>query len=259
VSRFCKGDKIVKTLNPAVREIPTVQAIIGQQVKVAACLSAPRFGPLDAMILACRVLVPMGINFRKTGGAYWSQSLEREMEKRVDEGYDWILTLDYDSFYRQSDVKRLCELMASHPEADAIAPLQLKRDLKTPLFTLDDGDGGWRQAVPLNEIDASGELLKARTAHFGLTLIRCSALKRMPHPWLIGVPDKSGRWGDDRIDDDANFWIKWNKIGNSLYVAHRVGVGHLAQMIVYPDQRFDPIYQTMDQFDEEGQPAGVRK
>lgn len=224
-------------------------------------MSVPRLGFLPAVWTWMNAIVaPLGQSPVAVDGAFWGQCLERAMEMvlalPVDQRPEWILTSDYDSAITWPTIKRLLTTAANHPECDAIASVQVKRgESPLPLVGFDD--------LPDNKVDGrvfDAWLTKCDTAHFGLTLLRVSALEKMPHPWFHGQPDAEGRWGDDRTDDDIYFWRKWRDTGNSLYLANRCVIGHGDFMWAWPDQRFAVLYQTLNDFSSRGgPPPGVRR
>jgi len=125
----------------------------------------------------------------------------------------------------------------------------------TPLFTLADETGASRAIVGRDEFSA--ELVRAKTAHFGLTLIKASAVQDLPRPWFYGQPDADGRWGDKRVDDDIAFWYAWRDAGKSLYIASRVAIGHAELMIRWPDRDMSAMYQHPTEFSDRGKPDEV--
>jgi hypothetical protein len=226
--------------------------------KTVGIMSAPRLGFLDTMFCVTQHLVSLGIPVSKVSGAFWGQCLERGMEAAIAEGAEWILTLDYDTKFTREAVVQLLKLMAQHPEADAIAPLQMKRADEHALLCIMGENGKPRGELGTDELESS-PLLKVTTAHFGLTLLRVSALMKLRHPWFLGVPNELGRWDEGRVDDDIYFWKKWAEAGNSLYVAHRVPVGHLQLMETWPAEDLTPIHTYVTHYDKGGAPEGVRK
>jgi len=226
-------------------------------IKVSAAMSVPRLGFMDNFGCAFDALLPIGgIKVRRQGGAFWGQALTNCLEIILEEDEpDAILTLDYDSVFTLASVAHLMQLMIVHPEADAIAPLQASRHLTTALFTKkgEDGDAIARIDRELMKPD----LMPISTAHFGLTLIRADKLRALPKPWFLPVPDSAGGWHDGHVDEDINFWVKWEKAGNSLFLANRVVIGHLEVMARWPDQDLQTIYQSMRDFNTDGPPAEI--
>lgn len=223
---------------------------------VSAVMSCPRLGFMDNFFSAFESLTPLRIPFQRVTGAFWGQCLTRAMENVIDDhAPEYILTLDYDSVFDRNDVEALLSAAMRHPDADAIAPIQVSRTRSTPLATFPDGNGGVLREVPREAFD--GELVQARTAHFGLTLIKTASLQRLPRPWFHGQPDSDGRWGDQRVDDDIAFWHAWREAGLSLFVASRVAIGHAELMIRWPDRNMSATYQHPQTYNERGKPDEV--
>lgn len=222
---------------------------------VGAVMSVPRLGFMDNYFAAFQALRPLGIELRKHTGAFWGQCLTRAMQMVLDEGKQWILAVDYDSVYTRRHVEQLLDLAGRYPQADAIAPIQAHRTKATALMTLRGADGIRVGEIERNVFDA--ELVPAATAHFGLTLIKVEALRRIKKPWFVGVPDENGEWGDQRTDDDIHFWRQWETAGNTLMVASRVAIGHAELMIRWPDENLQATYQHPSEFWQDGAPDNV--
>ena len=226
-----------------------------KEMNIGAAMSVPRLGFMDNFFCAYQSLGPLGIEMRKFTGAFWGQCLERTMEAWVDEGKDWILTIDYDSVWTRGALQELLEL-ARDSDADAIAPIQVHRTKQTPLMSMKDETGKRVSSAPRSTF--MGSLAKVSSAHFGLTMIRVSALKDLPKPWFAGQPQADGTWGPYRTDDDVWFWEQWEKHGKSLYLANRVVIGHAELMIRWPDQNFSAMYQHPTEFyQDNGPPEGT--
>lgn len=225
-------------------------------VKIKCAMSVPRLGFQDNFFSWSRALLPLGIVPTKYDGAYWDQCIERTMTELVD-SCDYILTIDYDSVFTADSVSALVRLVTQHPEADAIAAMQMARGKagSKPLLVIRNEAGNVQSAISSEVLDEP--LVKLDTAHFGLTLIKCSALKKMAHPWFMSQPNKSGDWGEGRLDADIYFWHKWKQAGNTLYSANRVVVGHAELMFTWPDKELNPIYQYPNDFWEGGAPEEV--
>lgn len=222
-------------------------------LKVACAMSVPRLGFMDNFFCWVRGLASMGIFPHRHTGVFWGQCLERTMEEQLSA--DYILTVDYDSVFVESDVRKLIELAAKYPEADAIVPIQQRRSFLTPLFTMADENGNALRQISGEVL--TQELMKVSTAHFGLTLIKAESLKKLPHPWFLPIPDSEGRWGDGRIDEDIYFWKKWAEHGFSVHVANRVPIGHMECVITWPDRDMKSHYQPVNEFEKSGKPVEV--
>jgi hypothetical protein len=202
-------------------------------------------------------LTSLGIPIQAFEGVYWAQCLERGFDKLIEDGVDAILTIDYDTIYKAQDVQTLIRLMLLHPEADAICPLQSARGWNSVLATIASSDGKVASSIPREMLD--NDLVKLKTGHFGLTLIRTSSLKSVPKPWFLGVPAKDGSWGEGHVDEDIYFWRQWNETGKALYAAPRVAVGHIEPMIKWPDRNLGTVHQRVAHYWDEGAPKEVWK
>jgi hypothetical protein len=227
-----------------------------EQVPICAVMSVPRLGFMDNYYSAYQALLPLGIKMRMVQGAYWHQALEECMEDVVEvpDPPVFVLTVDYDSVFDIDNVRGLTRLMLEHPEIDALAPIQMRRTGEFPLITTyqvsEDGKtcvAPWEKFEPLTQ--------KIRSGHFGLTMIRVSSLLDMPHPWFMPVPNKDGRWRENRIDADVNFWAQWDKHGKTLHLANRISIGHCELMITWPDLALKPLHQHVSDYNEKGKPA----
>jgi hypothetical protein len=223
--------------------------------KVAACYSIPRLGFTDNLF-ATMELRAIGIKVAKSPGVYWDQSLTNVLEVFIERGFEFALTLDYDTIFKAPDVLTMYALMQTNPYADAISPVQMRREELNVLVGKRGPDGQPVASLVIDDFKRQ-EMTRVHIAHFGCTMIRLSALKDLPKPWFGGIPDKNGEWHDGHIDSDIAFWHKWDECGRSLYQANRVVVGHLQLMLSLPDKNLAPIHQTIGEYEEKGMPAGV--
>lgn len=246
---FAYGSKQNQTI-----EIPA-PVTRSKPFKVGAVMSVPRLCFHDTMFCALEALLPLKIQMFKVQGAFWGQCLERGIQTQIDNGCDAILTIDYDTLFKQSDIEDLIRLMLEHPEADAIVPIQASRCGTKPLFTIKSPSGQVLSAIERGSL--AGDLTKIATGHFGLTLLRTSSLMKLPHPWFLSRPDIDGQWGPQRVDEDIAFWKLMERQGQSAYLANRVVVGHMALMSMWPDTNLQTFYQNPDDYFKQGKPAGT--
>lgn len=223
--------------------------------RIHCVMSVPRLGFMDNFFCLHEALVPKGIRVTKFTGAYWGECLERVIEDAVAQGCEWVLTVDYDTVFTPDTLDRLLMLAEMRPDADAIAPLQVKRESDTVIAA--------RKADTLAS-EFEQDLMEVDTAHFGLTMLRASAFAKMSKPWFQSVPNSKGHWrneGDDcKVDADINFWHQWRAAGNTLYLAPRVSVGHMELMVTWPGEDFKPLYQRTSEYQVTKQPPkGVRQ
>lgn len=225
---------------------------VEHDVKVAGCLSVPRLGFMDNFFCSVQAFGQFGIPIVKGTGAFWDQVMNNILSEHSKEesGNDFIITMDYDSVFEPDCIPRLISA-AMISGADAVAPLQTKRDDQKLMFTPEgfDFDKGDTITLPAEWWEKQAQ--PADSAHFGLTVLRCSALRRMPKPWFLGIPTSDGDWRDvdpdsgvtSRCDPDMYFWRKWRECGNTLCVSPQVSIGHAELVITWPGRRLKAIHQ----------------
>ena len=225
-------------------------------LKVGVAMSLPRVGWTDTFFSCLNEMSGFGFLFSRNTGAYWGQCLTRCMEKYEIQApdLDAILTVDFDSIFTRQDVWTLLDLMVRHPEAAVIAPIQSGRQREFPLFTTQDLTATGPKRV---EMDLSVDLVPIFGAHFGLTLIRTSALKTMPKPWFCEHPDENGRWEEGHIDADIHFWRQLQIANLQPYLAPRVVIGHIETVVSFPDRKLQKMFVDSTQYFEEGKPEEV--
>ena len=224
---------------------------------IVAAMSTSRLGFTENMFSATGVFPHRNVELVKQTGAYWSQCLDRVLTQFLDAGHDgYIVVLDYDTVFNGDIFDELCYLMADNPQADAIAPWQVKRESDHALVWMTDDDGKKRDEITYEELDR--ELMPVDSAHFGLTLLRSRCFKSLRRPWFLEIPDPNGAWGDGRIDPDIYFWNNWRECGNSLFMANHVSIGHCQQLVTWPDWNLKPIHQYLPDYQKSGPPRGAR-
>lgn len=221
-----------------------------------AVLSAPRYGPTIHMRYAFKAFALSHVPYQIGGGAYWHQVLSQVLEQQIEHGSKYIITCDYDTIFTYQDVMELYRLMEAMPDADAICPLQSKRgDDGVALFGIKGKDGNHIKSTPAYNLGR--HMLPITSGHFGLTIFRTENLNALPRPWMNSEPDETGRWGDGKVDADIQFWNNWQAAGNTLYLAPRVIVGHLQELVTWPQHDMKPLYQTTSDYDKTGIPMEV--
>jgi hypothetical protein len=224
-----------------------------------AVLSAPRYGAILHQQVAARAFMMAHVPYNMGQGAYWHQVLSKQIEQAIAEpDNEFVFTCDYDTIFDYDAVIEMYRLMQAYPEADAITSVQSKRGAETALMGMSDAEGKPRTQVRSTEFHRN--LTKISTAHFGLTLFRSSTLRAFPKPWMVATPNDDGEWEEGRTDADIDFWKKWRAIGNTLFVANKVPVGHMEEIITWPSQAeesFAPVMQRATDYRKQGIPAKV--
>lgn len=211
-------------------------------------MSVPRLIWTDNMFCALAAFSPLGIPVHRVSSAYWGKSLAMAMEKAMGYNPDYLITIDYDSLYSQKDVEELIALMEAHPEADAICPIQMKRDCCEVLF-FQEGDNGEK---PFDREDFRADLTLLKHGHFGLTIFRVTSLADFKKPWFLHTIKENGEYD---VDADISFWWKWAESGRKLFLANRVAIGHIQTIPTWPDWQLAPLHQPMRNYDEVGKPV----
>lgn len=192
----------------------------------------------------------LGISCTRVTSAYYEKTLERVFDGLIKNGRKWALCIDGDSVFTPEDVARLCLLAKQNPNAAAIIPIQAKRGGKGVLVSVTE-EGSPELGV--------ADLVPATQGHFGLTLVNLDVVKRMPKPWFAHEPDENGGWGDGAIDADVAFWRHLVKLGAPVYAAARVVIGHIEEVVSWPDHRFETRYQQYGDWAENGKPEWARQ
>lgn len=226
--------------------------------KTVALLSAPRFGPTIHMRCAVHAFGLLKIPYRVMQGVYWNQVLSSVLEEELKKDTEYILIVDFDSVFDVQDVMELCRLMRAFPDADAICPMQMKRSDEVPLFGIPRTDGQKIGEVYAAVFDRN--LTKINTGHFGLTIFKAEALRELSRPWFLAKPNDNGRWDEhNHVDADIAFWFKWRDEGKSVYLSNHVTIGHMMELVIWPDDKFNAIYQDVGDYSVKGIPAGVKR
>jgi hypothetical protein len=224
---------------------------------VSAVMTAPRLGFTAFMHCAISALGMLDIPLKQSGGVFWNQGITKVLEAELAAGTKYALVLDFDTIFDWRDVQTLYGIMERRPDIDALCPVQMRREMTVPLITVKGPDGVNVSRLSLDALAA--DVMPVATAHFGLTMIRVSALADMPRPWFAEQADEDGGWGDGRVDADIAFWNTFAASGRKLYQANRVAVGHLELIVTWPDERLTPKFQYSSDYHAGGKPGGIWK
>lgn len=244
------------SLNLAGRKAAPVEKKV--TTKIQAVMTLPRLGFTDNLCSAIGVFPQLGIDFKARTGVFWGQMLTALLEEFTGNGTEYIITIDYDTWFKKEHVIRLCQLMAEHKDVDAIVPVQTKRENEVPLFSIVTPEGVAAKKVSVSVFDE--ELVPIVGGHFGLTIFRVSAFCKLEKPWFMPHPDKDGGWGDGggvegagKIDEDIHFWQNFYRCGLKACLATRINVGHLQITCTFPGSAsngFKPVHIYMSDIEK---------
>jgi len=215
-------------------------------------MSLPRVGFVDNGFAIGFAMRGTGIKVSRFQGAFWEQGIDKMMRSWLDKQY--ILTIDYDTYFTQYHVVDLYNIMERNPEVDVLFPMQTKRNGGAPMFQahqfltgkkMDDGADEMKSSLK----NWSKDYIEADSGHFGLTIIRTECLKKLDKPWLEGKANKDGEWEFGKIDPDMSFWYNCQKNNVKVALAPTVYIGHLEQFCSIPGRpqdSFKTFYLTAD-------------
>ena len=198
----------------------------------------------------------LNLELLQNQGVFWHHGLDRLFCAAIDSGAEWVLTADYDTIFEPGDILHLLDI-ADQFHLDAVFPLQAARNATDKILArVVDADGKPRDDVSWSELQAP--TIRAQTGHFGLTLLRVEALKKVPTPWFAAHPNESGHYGDGRVDEDIHFWHQWEKAGLAVHMANNCVVGHLQEVISWPTRNYQVDHQLTYDYDGNAKPGWAR-
>lgn len=196
-----------------------------KKIRIAALMTAPRYESVWARSIIERALSQSGIPLAVSGGVFYGQCMQRMFNDIVNQNADFILTVDFDSIFTKKHIDRLLGYIVNRSEIDAITAVQPKRGIGTILATRGKEE----------DLIWDGNPIQVKSAHFGLTVLRVDAIRKVEKPYFCAKPDADGEWIADKIDEDVWFWKQWEKAGNSLYIDPGCRLGHLEEVITVFD------------------------
>ena len=203
-------------------------------MKVAAVMTAARYENTYCRNYIEIALKKLKIPLTVSGGVYYGQCMQKMLSDLCESDCEYVITVDGDSMFTADQLQRLLSIIAQEDDIDAIAPVQVRRGMKTLLGTIGNGE---------TQFEWSGYPVKVATAHFGLTVIDLAKLRQVPKPWFVATPGANGEWDDNKIDDDVHFWFQWGRAGMSLYLDPGTRIGHMEEMIATFDDKLQPVHE----------------
>jgi predicted SAM-dependent methyltransferase len=226
--------------------------------KVLIVYSCPRYIPSENIFATINAVRTLGWPVHREGGAYWHHGICRGFDLAIAADYDIALTIDYDTVFSATEARRVVELLWHHDHAGGVYPLQMRRKMIAPLFSPPRDpntkpDPNRMVSVPRESFAQA--LYPCASGHFGLTAIRLAAVKDMPRPHM--VEDPGTNYGEDRVDADVAFWHSMNKSGWQTCLAPNVVVGHIQELVTWPDMAMRPLHQPIHELEAVGMPREV--
>ncbi len=201
-------------------------------LRIAAVMSVPRLSITNNVASMYRAIRELGITCKPGQGVFWHHALTRQIEDRIREGFDYLLAVDFDSWFLPGHVLRLVELLVNTPQADAICSVQCQREAELPIMAIHDESGLPVPHMPRSWFEKP--LTPIHIGHFGLTLFRAACFARLARPWFRDEPDPNGSYRDGRKDADVAFWGNFERSGCHLFMANEVNIGHLQEVCTFP-------------------------
>ena len=219
---------------------PTATLATGLGGQVVGVMSCPRLGFTHNSNTMSKIGYDTGIEIHRHTGVFWGQGLTQGIEAAIKSGAKWILTLDYDTVAEGYHVRELIRI-AETSGVDALAAFQMRREAVEALANVEQSD--WGRLV------AGEHCVPAKSAHFGLTLLRASAFDKLSKPWFIAKPAPDGTWNDGKVDEDIVFWQQWAAAGNTLGVSGSVCIGHIEAVVSMVGHGMQKVYVPLSQIE----------
>lgn len=201
---------------------PKTPPVLGVMPKTISIQSVPRFGPLDTQHCITLCCAAVGIKPAKHHGAWWEQGVQNLFEDAIKDGYEYVITFDYDSMFEPEDLGKMLQRIYHDPSIDILSCVQGKREEEQMMVNIDREK---MQSGVEKKIDIL-EPMPILSAHFGMTVIRLAAIKDVPKPWFLNVPNEKGEWREGMIAADMYFWNKMHKHGVHSFILPCVSIGH---------------------------------
>lgn len=220
---------------------------------VAAVTTVPRLGFQAHSQVMERGFAEPRIPILRTRTAFWEHGIQQGIDGLIKSGADYVITVDYDSIFTSEDVNELLRLIVRYPDADAIAGWQCSRWRKDTLLAGVRTQHGWGGTVTSDQIKNT-DLTPVDNTVFGLTIIKTSAILKMKKPWFQNLPNADGDWEEGKFDADSYFWHKFREAGNTIYMANKVWIGHLQEVVLWCDSEFNYTKQDLTDWYASGRP-----
>ncbi len=205
-------------------------------------MSLPRLGFTDNLFCLMNSVGKLGIDGHRNTCAFWHQGLEAMLERTVEQKNKYALAIDYDTYYTQYHIVDLYEWMESHPEIDALFPLQPGRANEHPMAVNWTNDE--YRHVNYTRGGFTDGIVSCDSGHFGLTMLRVESIAKLSKPWFKSLLSPQNDWNEGKKDADIAFWIKFKKEGFKSYLAD-LYIGHFELMCSFSrpqEDNFKTLY-----------------
>ncbi len=220
--------------------------------KTISVMSAPRLAFMDQQMVASDALLPLGIPTYIKTGAYWATCMYGAIQSALEDGAEFVLTLDYDSLFTIEDVEDLLAFLHFRPDADVVAPMQMHRMNGKILMNPKAPEGAQSVKISFDELEQTYYPIKS--AHFGATLFRASAFAKLERPWFQEKHNEQGDYGAGHVDADVAFWLNLERNGGNAFLVPRVVIGHIEPFVLWPDRKLKTIRQHITEWRKEHRP-----
>lgn len=204
-----------------VPQVRTAQPVEKKMVRIAPQMTVPRYGSCMSLAFIFNAMSDNGLRLFPTQGVFWHECMECDFEAAIEDGAEWILTVDSDSMITAGHIRMLLDAFRGSGK-DALCSIQAKRADELAIGAVAD---------EVEEIDPDQSVIPAKVAHFGLTLLKSEALLRTPKPWFHAVPGYASDWNMGKRQADVAFWQKWIAAGNTIGFLKECEIGHLEEVV----------------------------
>ena len=229
------------------------------KIKALGVMSMPNLTHTENAFCVQQGFGTLRIPITKCTAVFRHSALEGLIEDAITGGFEYVVTVDYDTVFIYQQLLELFRLILDRPEAVGIWPVQLRRENPEALVSVfPTGHPHRMNPDEGRESMKNDEVLRARSGHFGLTVLRLNKVKQLKKPWFMAYPDKNDRWRENsRQDADITFWRRCEEKGFPAYQANRIRIGHIQRVISWIDSENRCAFQYVTDWQLKGSPPGI--
>ncbi len=217
------------------------------RAKIVMIQSLPRIGFVGTQRCIALSCAAMGLELWNAYGCWWEHGLQNLLEDAVNQDFEFVVAVDYDSLFTYTDLSYLMQTMLAQPEIDVLSCIETKRDTGQVMvnFAPEIAQDGQSKEIDLMKP------IPVLSAHFGLTVIRSSSLKKIPLPWFQSFPNNKGQWREGMLPADMYFWKKILEHGLKPFILPAVSIGHTEVLVSqFNIQTGKPVYKFVHEWDK---------